>query len=380
MAKYTKNKKGLYRTGVLIGYDENGRQIRKWLSARTIAELEKKIMDVKNDIASGRNLLDEDVRFGDYARMWLETYKANRGINTREMYDHLLKKQFCSLDGMKVKDIRPLHLQALINEHSDTPRICEQMRMALRQIFKQAISDSIVLKNPAADLELPRHIKKEKRALTAEETHAVETANLTERERAFIMIAYGCGLRPGEIYALTWDDIDFKKSVIHVNKSIVFEKRNRPQVCYPKTNKSIRDVEAPRVVINALKAYRSINITPILFYGQDGGYRGRNGYIGEWERIKKKIEEKLGHETDLTLYCFRHNYLTLLFYSGVSSKEAQRIAGHTSYKMIAEIYAHLDAQKEDTLTKLNAIFDNTEKDSPCCTNVAPNEKTNSASG
>ena len=357
MAKYTKNKRGYYQTGVSIGYDESGRLIRKWVYASTIAELEKKILQVKNEIATGRNLLDEDVRFGDYARMWLDTYKANRGINTREMYGHLLKKQFCSLDGMKVKDIRPLHLQALINEHSATPRICEQMRMTLRQIFKQAIADSIVLKNPAADLELPRHIKKEKRALTAEEMHAIETADLTERERAFIMIAYGCGLRPGEIYALTWDDIDFKANVIRVNKSIVFEKSNRPHVCYPKTNKSVRTVESPRTVMNALKKYRSINITPILFYGQDGGYRGKTAYLGEWERIKKKIEAVLGHETDLTLYCFRHNYLTLLYYSGVSTKEAQRLAGHTSYKMIADVYAHLDAQKEDTMTKLNAIFD-----------------------
>lgn len=354
MARFTKNEKGLYRTGVVIGYDENGKIKRKWLSARTIAEMEKKIAEVKAAISSGRNLLDDDVRFDDYVNMWFETYKANRGINTRQMYQHLIKCQFESLYHLRVREIRPMHLQALINDYSDQPRTCEQMRLTLRQIFKQAIADGIVTVNPAASLELPRHVKNEKRALTPEEKKALKAADLTERERAFIMIAYGCGLRPGEIYALTWQDIDFKKNVVNVNKSIVFD-GNKPVVSYPKTNKSIRAVEAPRAVIQALKEYRSTTIAPKLFSGRDGEYKGKTGYIGEWERIKKKMEAVLGHDTDLSLYCFRHSYATELYYSNVSLKEAQRLLGHSGYKMIMEVYAHLDAEKEDTMAKLNAM-------------------------
>lgn len=355
MARFKKNARGYYQTGVTLGYDERGRIKRKWLYAKTIAELEEKIAEVKGEIKSGNNILDADTLFGEYARRWLETYKANRGTNTRQMYEHLLKKQFALLDYMRMKDIKPLHLQNLINDNQDLPRTCEQMRMTLRQIFKQAIADDLVIKNPAAALELPRHIKKEKRALTQEEKDALKATDLTERERAFIMIAYGCGLRPGEIYALTWEDIDLKECVIHVNKSIVFKNNNSPELSVPKTNKSIRSVEAPKIVIDALKAYRGINITPKLFHGNSGDYLGQTGYAGEWNRIKKKMEKVMGHETDLTLYCFRHNYCTELYYSEVSLKEAQRLLGHSSYKMIMDVYAHLDAKKEDTRTKLNSI-------------------------
>lgn len=354
MGRFTKNAKGLYRTGVVIGYDDDGRMIRKWLSARTIAELEQKVADVKQRISSGRNLLNEDVRFGNYAKMWLETYKANRGINTKQMYSHLISCQFKSLAVMKICDIRATHLQAIINEYADQPRTCEQIKLTLRQIFKQAIEDDIITKNPAASLELPRHILKVKRALTDEEKAALKAADLTVGERAFITIAYGCGLRPAEIYALTWQDIDFKKNVIHVNKSLVFD-HNRPVVSYPKTNKSIRDVEMHTIVVQALKEYRATTIAPKLFCDRKGEYKGKTGYLGVWERIKKKMEVVLGHETDLTLYCFRHNFVCMLHYGGVSPEEAQRILGHTSYKMIMDFYLHLDAKKEDTLAKLNAI-------------------------
>lgn len=355
MAKYTKNKRGYYHTGVALGYDENGKRITKWLTARTIAELERKILEVKTDIASGRDMLTGDVLFGDYAELWLKTYKAGRGVNTVAMYRNLVERRFLPLYGLKVRDIRSTHLQALINDCSAFPRTCEQMRMTLRQIFRQAIEDDIITKNPAASLELPRHVKKEKRALTAEEKDAVLAADLTVRERAFVMILFGCGLRPGELYALTWQDIDFKNSVINVNKSIVFENNNKPRLSYPKTNKSIRSVDAPKGVINALKAYRVTTIAPKLFGSPGGDYKGMTGYLKEWGRIKKKIEAALGHETDLTMYCFRHNYASELYYAGVSMKEAQRLMGHTSYKMIMEVYAHLDAQKENTKNKLDLV-------------------------
>ena len=78
-----------------------------------------------------------------------------------------------------------------------------------------------------------------------------------------------------------------------------------------------------------------------------------DGYLSEEKRAK--IEAALGHETNLTLYCFRHNYCSELYYSEVSMKEAQRLLGHSSYKMIMDVYAHLDAQKEETKKKLNAI-------------------------
>ena len=354
MARYTKNSRGYYHTGVVVGTDEHGRPRTKWLYARTIGELEKKITDVKIALGSGTNLLDDDIRFGAYARMWLETYKASRGINTRAMYQNLLKLHFGAINDLKIKDIRPMNLQAVINATAAFPRICSQMRMCLRQIFKQAIVDGIIVKNPADSIELPREVKKERRALTDEEKDAIKRADFTDRERALVMIAYGCGLRPAEIYALTWQDIDFKNGVIRVNKSLVFD-NGRPTVQHPKTNTSIRDVEAPRIVLEALHAFRGANISPILFCSRNGGYKYKKSYETEWKNIKLKIEAVLGHPTDLTLYYFRHSYCTALYYSGVSLKEAQRLLGHSSYEMIMKVYAHLDATKEDTRAKLDAI-------------------------
>ena len=75
MARYTKGYKGLYRTGVVIGYDEQGRQKRKWLSASTIAELDRKVAETKIALGAGSNLLDDDIRFREYAKVWFEWFE-----------------------------------------------------------------------------------------------------------------------------------------------------------------------------------------------------------------------------------------------------------------------------------------------------------------
>ena len=55
MARFKKNARGYYQTGVTIGYDERGRIKRKWLYAKTISELEEKIAQIKGEIKSGTN-------------------------------------------------------------------------------------------------------------------------------------------------------------------------------------------------------------------------------------------------------------------------------------------------------------------------------------
>ena len=58
--QFTKNARGYYQTGVMIGYTEDGRPKRKWLYAKTTKELKEKIDTVKQAIRAGANLLDED--------------------------------------------------------------------------------------------------------------------------------------------------------------------------------------------------------------------------------------------------------------------------------------------------------------------------------
>ena len=73
------------------------------------------------------------------------------------------------------------------------------------------------------------------------------------------------------------------------------------------------------------------------------------------EAVTTERERLIGAEpiTGLTAHIFRHNYCTMLYYSGISQKKAVELMGHSDIKMIMEVYAHLDEKKEAVQEKLS---------------------------
>lgn len=74
------------------------------------------------------------------------------------------------------------------------------------------------------------------------------------------------------------------------------------------------------------------------------------------EILLKQLKKEICPITDLTAHIFRHNYATMLYYSGISIKKAAALMGHTDTKMIMQVYAHLDDEKEQTSEKINACI------------------------
>lgn len=71
------------------------------------------------------------------------------------------------------------------------------------------------------------------------------------------------------------------------------------------------------------------------------------------EIIKKEIEKLENEKLIFTYYTLRHSFCTMMYYAGINIKEAQRIMGHSSAKMVYDIYSHLDEERENTDEKIN---------------------------
>ena len=82
-----------------------------------------------------------------------------------------------------------------------------------------------------------------------------------------------------------------------------------------------------------------------------------------WREIKPGTSDILKQvKPTLTPHYFRHNYVTLLYESGVDPLIAMKIVGHTDYQTTANIYTHL---KEETLRRasvnMEKVFADREK-------------------
>ena len=227
MAKYKKRKDGRYATTVMVGYKADGRPDNIFLSAKTERALRDKVMELKMKIKTGETIKESDMPMSYYARSWMDTYKASAGINTKAMYQNIIEKHIIPEIGeFPLDKILRSDIQRIINDRMDHPRTCEQIKMTLVQIFNSAIEDRLIRENVAQKITLPKKYKSEKRILTDLEKDAIKRADFTEQENAFVLLLFYFGLRRGEALALTKADIDLKKNLLYVNKTIVFDKNN----------------------------------------------------------------------------------------------------------------------------------------------------------
>jgi integrase len=114
----------------------------------------------------------------------------------------------------------------------------DHLRWDLRQVFEMAVAEGFVERNPAALLFTPREAQRPVHRLmtTQDIRRCIEVLDL--RERIIVKLAVLAGMRPGEIFGLTWNRI----STDHVE---IVQRVYRGTVDTPKTHQSIRRAAIP---------------------------------------------------------------------------------------------------------------------------------------
>jgi integrase len=158
-------------------------------------------------------------------------------------------------------------------------------------------------------------------------------------------ILYWCGLRLGELLALTPADFDFEKETVSVTKSYQ-RLRGRDVVTEPKTQKSNRVISMPTFLCEEIQEY--LNMI----------YR-----VQPTDRIFTVTKSYLHHEMDrgskasgvkrIRVHDIRHSHVSLLIEMGFSALAIADRVGHESID-ITYRYAHLFPTKQTEIAnKLN---------------------------
>jgi integrase/recombinase XerD len=156
------------------------------------------------------------------------------------------------------------------------------------------------------------------------------------KHRAMLMLAYGLGLRLGEVLALTPADIDAKRLALYVRGG---------------KGKKDRDLPLPESLLQLLRQqFRQFRPATFLFEGQRAGepYSERSLQL-----VVKQAAERAGIRRPVTLHMLRHSYATHLLEAGTDIRVIQDLLGHSSIKT-TEIYTHV-AQHTRPASPLDAL-------------------------
>lgn len=324
-----------YEKQITIGHSDDGKPIRTRIRANTKAEFEQKVYEAKHQ--QEHKVVDNPVTFGKYSQNWYRMYKSTREAATREMYRHALKR-LSALDSIPVKDLRSADFQQIIADNVEHPSTCAKITLTIRQICSLAVSEGILSTNVSEPLETPSECVKQGRALFDEEKTAIKEADLEPMQRMYVSLLFYLGLRPQEALSVRMDD--FNGDRVTIQRAVGYDV-NKPYIKSTKTQ-FIRTLPVPTCLQMLLADYSADG----YLIHHNGNLMSKTVKSDFWVKIKAKIFAKMGFETDLRPYLFRHNYCTMCYYSGISLKKCAYLMGHNSLKMVMEVYAHLDDEKE----------------------------------
>ena len=249
----------------------------------------------------------------------------------------------------------------------------------LRVIFRRAVQDEEIARNPIEKLRLPAHDTKPRRVGNVDRVGALLDA-LPEDLRALWAVLFYAGLRIGEARALRWTAVDFDGGVIRVARGWDDQEGEQD----PKTRAGLRDVPLIGRVRAELARHK-------LATGRDGddlvfGRTAAAAFVRStvrtqtllawgWKQVPnprpdgrpKHVWVKAREDAldPLTPHEARHCCGSYFAKAGLSLKEAQEALGHADPRTTIEIYQHaLPGWQEQAVAKLDAYLDGTGGPTP----------------
>lgn len=336
--------------------------------------IEKKI-EIRKKLEEGAAAEGKNATVDQWYTRWKSLYKDEQGITEKslKMYDEKYNNYIKPVIGRKkIASVTEMHLQAIMNETAGMSKSTAlKVRMVLKQMFHKAYRTHLIPFDPSEDLTVAKSATVGKRR------------SLTNRERAlFLMVApkipsseillamYYTGMRPGELRALTWDDVDLEEGEISVNKAI--ESGTNDTVKTTKTAAGVRFVPI-RPKLDAL--LRKMERSPddnLVFHKAHGGKHTTASFNRLWKRTLREMDIANGAKVyrnqivestlaaDLVPYCLRHTFCTDLEAADVPINVAKSLMGHSSIQVTANTYTH---SSKETLHKNIGLLEADSADS-----------------
>jgi integrase len=294
---------------------------------------------------------------------WLPLNESQWRPSSRDAVLGILKRMTDKFDGLPISDITPAMLAQFLTSLAEkysasTVKMC---RAYARSVFALAVEDDIIRKNPARGLKMPKHMKPVAHpVLTVEEMQALLKAavplGVRTREYALLRLLYVVPLRPGELLALRWRDVDLSPDAATVKISRTIYKGKVRNFTKTTQEGEVQQLPLSELAAAALTEWGSEAThgkpDDYVFPNSDGGPLNADNYLA---RVLIPLAKTAGIE-HINFQQLRRSVATHAQHLG-SLKDVSSLLRHKQMQTTEEIYIQtLQATVRDVTEKLDQKY------------------------
>lgn len=361
----TQRGENTYRFTVSVGFDGNGKNIRKTKTYKVPegtapTKAEKMVMAAYADFArkcKDSRELDEHLRFKELVEIYLREYAANElKPVTRENYKGDIMKHLLPVFGnKKIGDITTQSLTRFFTSLDKAPATTKKLKIIMSSVFSYGVKQGYIQKNPCYGALYKKDTVREKKVKYLNKEQCKKLISATSEYsivNTIIQFLLFSGLRISECLALHWDDIDFENGSMTIKYTLSYADRHY-FLSTPKTETSYRTLKLSSYTKELLLTHKAKQDElkavvgeawehpDIVFTTDIGRYFTRENV----NRNLKKILTENGMPP-LSAHKLRHTNASLMINSGINIKAVSSHLGHNNIGTTGNIYSHIFEEYE----------------------------------
>lgn len=314
----------------------------------------------------------EDVSLQAFCKDWLKIRKPELRPGTVTLYKNAIEQLLsyfgpnCLLSHVTARSAAKFIAELKRLDGKDAPLSNWSRNRILRNsktMFETAVTWELIAKNPFKAVTAPKCIAPQWHYVKPNEYKKLLDVAPTLRRKAFYALAYGCGLRLGELTSLTWSDIDFGTREVRVQNHRATE--TLPPFFVKDTE--ARTIPIPKHCLDMLedlKAYNDVtDQTPYVLFDE----RQYKAMLAKWKRHQQQKRPWRNQDTapnalrkfkqhvreasikpngSLTIHTLRKSCIQN-WATEITNPEVVRVlAGHSDLKTTMQYYCQADREQK----------------------------------